>query len=97
MINFAFFPHPREPVIFHFYFLFLVKIHLNIFVSTVIIAIQVQLPNDDVLTSIGADFTWCVMIESVSLSFCGPIKLTGQILFKFATFHKFILINQRRL
>ena len=67
VINFAFFLHTLEPVIFHFYVLFLATTRLNICGSTVILTIQVQLPNSEVLASCSADFT-CFVIKSLSPS-----------------------------
>ena len=96
MINFAFFLHPLEPVIFHFYVLFLVTTHLDICVSTVILAIQLQLPDSEVLASFSAEFVCCV-INSLPPSLpvvqlFTNIKHTGKILFKFVTFHSFTFI-----
>jgi len=61
----------------------------------VILAIQVQLPNSEVLASCSADFTCCV-IKSLSpplsvVQLFTNLKHTGQILFKLAIFHSFVL------
>lgn len=98
MINFAFYPHPLGPVIFHFYVRFLATTRLNICVSAVVLTIQVQLPNSEVLASCSADFTCCV-IKSLSPSLSVVqllmnLKHTGKILFKFAIFHSFVLITR---
>ena len=98
MINFAFFLRPLESVIFHFYVLLLATTRLNICVSTVILTIQVQLPNSEVLASCSADIT-CYVIKSLFPSLFvvqlfTNLKHIGQILFKFAIFHSFFLITR---